>query len=698
MSTRKSVIRAMAVAVLFCVVCVIYVGRLFYVQIAGKDGLFNDGTTTIRVKAPAVRGEILDRNGVTLVSNRYTYDLTVQYAAVSALGISRANATYLRLLEALDACGAAASHQESYFPLVGTYPDYAFAEGASDPSTAIGYRLSMVLSNKGMDEDTTAKELAAEYVDGFRLLEQDESGNRLYSDYEIDRLVRLRYDMDAKRFGPASDYLFAENADLALMTYVRELGLTGIEFAVNAERVYHYPGYASHILGSVGPIYAEEWEYYNEQGYQMNALVGKSGCEAAFEEYLRGVDGELLITLDANGNTLSTEVITAPVTGKDVYLTIDISLQIAAEDGLKENVEYVQQNDGNAVEGFLCDAGAAVAMDPTTFEIYAIASHPTFDLTTYNADYASLSADPARPLSNRALRETYAPGSTFKVGVAAAGLSEGTIGAGSTVLCPCVYNRFDDYKPRCPTYPHATSSLNVTQALADSCNCFFYELGYRLGIGTMDRYLSALGFGRGTGIELGEAVGVLAGEDGSYEGSWTAGNTVAAAIGQSETKATPLQICSYISSLVNGGERYAAHLLYRVCEFGTGTVVLETAPQSLSRAELTDPAVATCLQGMKQMVADSTTARRFLNESSVSYSLVGGKTGTAQVEKYVRDEATGDVEKIVITNALFVGVYAPDNAPELTVSVVIEKASSGVYASLTAARILGAWENLMERG
>ena len=699
MEKRKSVIRSLIVAVLFCTVCVIYVGRLFYVQIAGRENIFDDGTTKIRVKVPAVRGEILDRDGVSLVSNRYTYDLVLRYAPLSTLGRARINDTYLRLLEALDVCGASGAHREAYFPFVGTYPDYSFSAEAQSPDSAVAYRLSSILKAKGMKESAGVKEIVEEYLDSYRLRDTDGNGKLLYSDYQIDRLLRLYYDMDALRFSEANDYVFAKTVDLTLMTYVREMGLTGVTFEVTAERVYNYPGYASHILGSVGPIYAEEWDYYNELGYQMNAMVGKTGCELAFEEYLRGTNGELLVTLDAGGNAVRTEVITPPVSGKDVYLTIDIDLQIAAEDGLRENVEYVQENDASAVAGFVCDAGAAVAMDPNTFEVYAIASYPTFDLSTFNSDYNSLLANPARPMVNRALRETYAPGSTFKVGVAAAGLSEGLISESDTILCTGVYNRFDDYHPKCSTYPHVAPKLTVTQALADSCNCFFYELGYQLGIGVMDRYLSSLGFGQATGIELGEERGVLAGEDGSYSGIWTPGNTVAAAIGQSETKATPLQICTYTSALVNGGTRYAAHLLYRVCEFGSDTPVhtndaLLSSP--LSQAGLTSESVAISLRGMKQMVSDSNTVKRFLNQSNVTPSLVGGKTGTAQVERYVRDEATGETTKHILTNALFVGVYAPDNRPELTVSVVLEKASAGTYAALTAARIFGAWEDIGE--
>ena len=699
-SRKRYIYRYLLIALVFCMVCVIYVGRLFYIQITGRGNTFDDGITKSRVKIQAVRGEILDRNGETLVANRYAYTLTVNFSAVSTVGVLGANRTYLKLLEALDVYGLSDAHEEPYFPFQGTYPDYVFSPQSQDPKSPVNYRLQRLLNTKGMKSDATVKEIVDEYVDAYRLTETDEQGNRVYSDYQIDRLLRLHYDMEAKQFSLANDYIFAERTDFSLMAYVREMSLTGIDFQVSAEREYRYPGYASHILGSVGPIYAEEWDYYNDQGYQMNAIVGKSGCELAFEEYLRGVDGEMLVETDHNGRVVRTEILEAPVAGKDVYLTIDINLQIAAEDGLKENVEYVQANDVEGVEEFPTDSGAVVAMDPNTFEILAIASYPTYNLETYSLDYNDLVADSARPLVNRALRETYAPGSTFKVGVGLAGLCEGEITESSTFPCKGIYfgEYFSGYHPACSTYPHNSTDapLNLKQALADSCNCFFYRLGERLGIGVIDEYMKKLGFGCSTGVELSEAIGVLAGEAGSYVGEWQPGNTVQAAIGQSDNKATPLQLCTSLSTIVNGGNRYSAHLLDRVCEFGS-TSPLYSDEGNLTRLdglEISETNYGIIMDSLKQMVADSTAIRRYLGESEVDYRLVGGKTGTAQIDRCVTDEATGETVKFELTNALFTGVYAPDDSPELVVSVVVEKAAHGYYAGLTAARVFGAWEQI----
>jgi penicillin-binding protein 2 len=187
------------------------------------------------------------------------------------------------------------------------------------------------------------------------------------------------------------------------------------------------------------------------------------------------------VVTDRNGTVQRTEILKQPVAGKDVYLTIDIRMQMAAEDGLRENVEYLQANDTEGSPLFPTDSGAAVAMDPNTFEILAIASYPTYDLETYSLNYNDLVANSARPLVNRALRETYAPGSPFKVGVGLAGLCEGEITEHSTIKCTGIYYglNFSGYHPACSTYDQHASApyLNIKRALADSCNCFFYRLG-----------------------------------------------------------------------------------------------------------------------------------------------------------------------------------------------------------------------------
>ena len=678
MSKKTHAWRYLAIVAIFCLVCIIYLGRLFYIQIAGKADAYTAQTTTRTVTIRAVRGEIYDRNGNALVKNQYTYDLTLSYAAFSELNLIDSNRTALFLLAE---CEKENKHTEKFFPLYGQYPTYAFGEGIESKDSPSYYRLQRVLTQIGLAADATADEIRDYYTKTYDLLAIDTSGNRLYTDEEVDRLIRLRYDMDAMQFNATNDYVFATDVSMSLLTRVKEPAPKGVVFSVNAQRVYCYPGYASHILGTVGPIYSEEWGYYNEQGYQMNAIVGKSGCEAAFEQYLHGSDGQLLIEEDAAGNVLNVTVKTPPVAGNDVYLTIDIDLQIAAEDGLRENVEYVVGNSyGNELRGSNCNAGAAVALDPNTFEVLAIASYPTYDLTTYNQDYDTLYANLAKPLLNRALGGAYAPGSTYKMGVALAGLMDGKITASSTINCTGTYTRYHSYQPKCATYgsSHA-GNITVKTAITTSCNTFFYELGYRLGIDTMNSYMKHFGFGQPTGFELGGTAGILAGPDYRQQihgDVWTEGLTLQAAIGQSDNQASPLQLAAYMGTLANGGTRYKTHLLKEVYTFGNEvpTYTYNTEDSILDSLEIPSEYLSVIFDGMKNMISTHSVAKSFMRSVPVT---VGGKTGTAQTSN-------------LCDNALFV-CAAPYNDPDIVISVVLEQGFSGEYASLTAARILEAY-------
>ena len=688
MEKSKRLIRILILTLVFSMVCVVYLGKLFSVQLAGK-GLYGDsGITTRLVTVQAARGEIYDRNGKPLVTNSYFYDMTVTYTGFSRLSVFQANDTLLLLLGALDACGKTDTHTESYFPFAGEYPYYTLTDEAGDPDSVVGYRLRRVLKENGLQEDLSGEEIRKYYVDTYQLLVRDKSGKRLFRDDEVDRLFRLRYDMDAVRFGPYSDYTLAKNVGLDLMTYVREgKNADCVSFTVTAERNYHYPGIASHILGTVGKIWSEEWAYYNELGYPMNAVVGKTGCELAFESDLHGVDGQLKITENAVGEVLAIETVKEPVAGRNVYLTLDIDLQIAAEEGLAETVQYVQEFGEGQTAASFCDSGAAVVMDPETFEILAIASYPTYDLSTYNLDYNDLVADSAKPLLNRALQGVYTPGSTVKPGVAVAGLEEGKITPTTKLTCTGTYHNPEvpGRDPECSTYyenTHSASAIDVREAIAVSCNSFFYELGYRLRIDRLESYLQRFGFGEPTGIELGEKTGTLAGENYRHA-SYGLDEMVRAAIGQSDTQATPLQLCSYLCTLYGGGTRQNAHLKDRVTVFGTGEVLWNDTENSeiLSTVEFSDSTYQTVLDGMRDMIVKTSFARTRL--SNLGLDDILGKTGTPQVE--------GQND-----NGMFL-CGAAYQGQKIAISVVTEKSMHGFYNVIAAEKILSAWKTTLEK-
>ena len=684
MNNRTHTLRYLGIVTLFCLICVIYLGRLFFIQISGRENEYKADITTREVTVQAVRGEIYDRNGVKLVANRYSYDLSFAHSQFYSLSLQERNTVCLSVQNALAKRGGEGVREQKFFPFDGTYPNYTYNADTLDGDSIRAYRLKRVLGDVGLEADATAIELRDYYTETYDLLQLDNNGSRRFSDAEVDTLIRLYYDIDAVRFRSSGEYVLCQGVDMSLMTYIKEQNIKAVNFTVNVAREYCYPGYASHIIGLVGPIYSEEWGYYNELGYQMNAIVGKSGCEAAFENYLHGTDGKIRIKEDKNGNVTEVEVLTQAVAGNDVYLTIDINLQIAAEDGLAENVDYVAaQSLGLAENGALCEAGAAVAMNPNTFEVLAIASYPTYDLTTYNADYNVLLQDPARPLTNRAIDGFYAPGSTLKLGMAAIALQNGALTQSEYITCTGRYHNTIG----CSTYAdtHSWGSIRVVDAIAYSCNSFFCELGNRLGIQTMERDLAKFGLGESTGLELGGGSGILAGP--TYRGEiqseeqWQPGMTWGAAIGQSDHQLSPIQMATYIATLCNGGTRYTAHLLHSVYRFGSDepSYVFEQSEETvLSRIEIDQNHLDTVFAGMKKMITETSFTNRWIADNDDIPVTVGGKTGTAQ--------QGGDRPD----NALFVAA-APYNNPDIVISVVLENGAHGYYSAITAARILEAY-------
>ena len=692
---KKALIRIFVVCGIFVAVCLVYFIRMINI-VSNSDpaNKVQTGTYTRREPIQALRGEIYDRNGKALVYNEYSYDMVFDYDAMAATQIER-NYTILDTLDAMRATGNSDKMTESSFPFEGTYPDYTYTSEARDGKSDIYYRLLKRIAQNELetnapvkkteltvsllddfyrvepDEFPTEQEIVDWFLMRYKLDEKNEVGNALFSDSEIDRLIRVRYDMEVADFSIYNRYTFATDVDVSLMTYIKELHVVGADFEVRTERKYAYPGYASHILGRTGAIYAENWEYYEALGYDMDDIVGIDGCEAAFESYLRGIDGVRVVIEDKNGNIIESYVEKEPISGKDVYLTIDIDLQIVAEKALKENVNLF----GDA------NAGAITAIDPENGEVLVLASYPTFDLTTYSKDYNNLVKDPYNPLLNRALN-AYTPGSVFKVGMVAAGITSlDDVSPYTTFVC-------DGYDPvygnKCWIHPGRHGNVNAAYALQVSCNCYFYELGPLLGIESMNKYCEAFGLGESTGIELRESTGILAGRDSNR--AWAERDTVMAAIGQSDNMFNPLQIANYIATILNDGDRYSVHILKEVREYGKADEsVYVSSAKKLSEIKLSTSALTTVKSGMKQMIQYDTTASKYMSGLPVT---VGGKTGTAQ-----RGDGKND-------NRFFV-CAAPYDDPEIVVSVIIEpddtKAKDNVhgsaYASYAAAETLKAYYN-----
>ena len=314
-------------------------------------------------------------------------------------------------------------------------------------------------------------------------------------------------------------------------------------------------------------------------------------------------------------------------------------------------------------------AGALTALDNRTGEVLAIASYPTYNLATYSQDVGMLNTDETAPLFNRALSGLYAPGSTFKIGVAAAALTEGIIDPKTIINDKGVYDFYSTYTPACWIYNQSRSThgpINVTTAIQVSCNYFFYEVGRLLTIETMNKYDRAFGLGVPTGIELSERTGILAGPDYRNEqglGAWNPGDTLAAAIGQAENSFTPLQISVYMSSILNNGIRMKTHLLHKVEAFHTGEVLETFTPQQMDGITLGEGVRDVVMNAMKSVTENGSAARVFRG-----YPIeMGGKTGTAQVLETKSD------------NAIFTA-FAPFDNPEIVVTCVIEQGANGTDA------------------
>ncbi len=653
--TRHTSARFLLVAILFGAICLAFLIAVGVYQIRGSFLPPKEEGFVRTYTVPGLRGEIYDRNGKLIVGNATSYDLVYEYGAMPETR-REINDSLLATLSALNETGNGDKLADDYFILSGTYPDMSFVAELRDKESNEYYYYKKFLSRQEMErEETEAEDVVEYFVKRYGL-----STSR-YSKSEITSLIRLYYEMERVDFGQYQSYTIAKGINRKLITRLEESNIEGVNFDIQAERVYEYPGVASHILGQLGKITAENAEQYIALGYPLDALVGVSGCEAAFEEYLRGQDGVMVIRYDDNGNQIEKYYEVEPTRGNDVYLTIDIDLQIAAEESLKENVDRVDTAKG----------GAITVVDPNTGELLATASYPTYDLTKLSdSDYFESLQNPRSPMLNRALQGVYPPGSTYKIGAAMAGLETGKIDKNHTETCNQVFNdpKYNDH----PTCLGTHGTINVVEAIRDSCNIFFYHLGDLLGVETMTNYTTRLGLGADTGLELGTSKGSVA-----VTNKDQPGDTLRAAIGQATHGYTPLQLSVYMSSVVNGGTRYRAHVLKSVRKYYTGEIVYAPSVEVLDRVEFSDETYDTLIEGMRRVVAESDTLSSYFSGVGVQ---VGGKTGTAQV--------AGKHDY-----ALFSG-FAPLESPEIVVSCIIEE---GKYGANAARTIIDVMEKYFEK-
>lgn len=701
---RMTRLRARILLGLFAFIMVLYAMRLFNLQIISTDGNTDNTTyyttvTTVR----AARGDILDRNGKVLVGNRASYDLVFNHFVIKSA--DNRNEYLYTLLKKCEELGV--EHQD-HLPVTTTRP---FEYTLSDYSTAWQGYYQNYMSDRSWDPDVTAPLL----IEKMRALYKIPAE---WTEEEARAVIGLRYEFDLRGVTKLPSYVFISDVDSENLAAILELNTPGLMVESSTVREYHTT-YGAHILGYMGAMTDAEWQENQKLGYSMDADVGKSGFEQAFETYLHGIDGQRLDKVTKEGTIVSQQYLEGkePVAGNNVETTIDIDLQKVAEDALAERMKELTDpniNTGGEGEGIDAQGAAVVVMKVKTGEILACASYPTFNLATMKEDWDAINSDDLKPLFNRAFGATYAPGSTYKMCTLVAAM-ENVYGptnpnAGQPIYAPgeTIYDTgvfshddFPDFHPTCLFYSSSYGShgdLTAQDALKVSCNLFFYELGYRMTIDMMDETAKGFGLGEPTGIELTEKVGWRANEaskKASYKNSadaaWNGGDRVLCAIGQSENRFTPLQLAVYTCTLANQGTRYRATFLNRVTSSDYRTLVYSNSPEVVSKMNISDTTYNTYVDGMRRVVTmiggTATTCfggpKDEDNTQWPSKITVCAKTGTAQ-------HSSGGSD-----HGVFV-CFAPMDDPQVAIAIFGEKTAHGSSMAPVAEPILKAYFEMVD--
>lgn len=684
--------RIIALLALMILLLAVYLGFLYQLQIIDGEIYYNRSKeiTETKLTVTASRGNILDRYGRILIGNKECYNLKINTDKLFSNN-DDPNGTILELIDMVQQYGDVYTDD---LPITSSPPfEYDPAMTAIQETMLKAYFKDKAKEFKemGLPEEPTAVQLMSYMRTRYSI-------DNSYSAEEMRLIAGVRYSINVRYAINTADYIFVEDASMKLISSILEKKLTGIE--VNRAYVRDYrTEYAAHILGYVGLMTQEEYEKYSLYKYSTDAYVGKDGIEYAFESYLHGTDGEKYDTKNAAGTVLATVYTKEPVPGNHIYLTIDIVLQEQVErilgnclDALirtreVERMEAKLRGEYNEEMKDEITGAAAVVVNVNTGEPLAIASWPTYDVTTIIENYAQLLETPNAPLFNRALMGAYAPGSTFKPCTAIAALTEGIINTEDLVDCQGVYTRYaaEGYAPECwiwqQGYTHPEE--NVVTAIRDSCNYFFYTISNDLGIDKMGDIAHAFGLGVPTGVELVETTGNMSNSENhsDYTGTeWRIGDTLQAGIGQSDSIFSPLQLAEYCATVANSGTRYSASILKSIRTHDYSKKLYEREPEVLSTVETADYNWAAVQEGMEQVVNSPYNESNYLNFIDCAWH-VAGKTGTAQKGENITNDA------------IFI-CYGPYDDPEVAVAVVVERGGSGAGIVHVARQIMDAYINI----
>ena len=652
--------RELVLSFILCIIALVFLIQLFNLQVINGVSYREQAENKIvRTESIAAsRGEIYDRNGVLLATNRLTYDVEIYRTKV---GIENTNEAIKKLVDIIERNGD---------KIYSTFPCNASGDNFSEEYLNNTELRNSFLKSIKLDENATYQDVLNYYSKKYAV-----------EDYDFKdkiNVIKVKYEANLNGYSLFNGVVISKDISKNSVAQIEELKseLYGVNIISVPQRYYVSDNFACHIIGYVSKINTDEYNNSKDEGYTINSMIGKSGVEESMEKYLKGTDGVKKVVTDSLGNVSSEQIITEASSGKDVTLTIDYRIQNVVENALKNTLWNLQTGGYGKEPIYEAQSGSCVVLDVETGEVLAIASYPEYNINSFvdgisSSEWNSLISDAQKPMFNRAISGTYSPGSTYKMLMGIAGLESGGIYVDEYYTDPGEYPYA--YKPKCWIYTaHQIThgAINLAGALKGSCNCYFYEVGRRIGIANIVEWAKNFGLGSKTGIELsGEAMGNIAG-DGATE--WSLGDTLSASIGQNTNLFTPIQLANYISTIANGGTLNKVSLIKNVGDDINSVPLSELAnytrdftgvdfqPRNLD----IDPSYINAIkEGMYAVTTENGgTAADIFADSRVE---VAGKTGTAQV-------ASG------ANNAIFVG-FAPYNNPKIAVVAIVEHGGEGYY-------------------
>ncbi len=680
---RITKFRAQVVIGIFVAVLLFFAVKLYDLQVIQTGGSTdNTSTFTTMTRVKASRGDILDTNGNILVGNRASYDLVINhYVLLTASGTNN------HLYRLVQRCREAGIEYTDNFPVSRERP---FVDTREEFNSAWQGYFQTYLGTKELDSDITAPQLVKRLRERYKIPVE-------WSEEDARAVIGLRYEMDLRGcVGSLPNHVFLSDVSDQHLSSIVELNIPGLMVEKTTVREYNTK-YAAHVLGFVGPMNAEQWKKYKDNpDYSMDSEIGQSGLEAAFEKDLHGVDGLRIDTVTTAGELVKSEYKIEPRAGANVEVSIDVNLQRAAEEGLASVIENLRAQEDEDADGKDAEGAAAVAMDVKTGQVLVCASYPTYDLSTYFENYEEILEADFDPLYNRALLGTYPPGSTYKMSMVVAGINAKAISSSTTIYDK---GKFDKYGPnfivyclRFSNYGMIHKDLTAAEALQVSCNYFFYDLADRISIAAMDSTAKAMGLGEATGIELPENIGHRANPETKKKlytadkSGWYKADQITAAIGQSDNRFTPMQLCVYASTLANRGTRYKATFLNRVVSADYRSLLQQSEKEVLSTLEISDDAYLAYTTGMR-LVTQKTNWTGTAYSTFKNYPIsVAAKTGTAQNGQGTASD-----------NGAFI-CYAPAEDPQIAIAIYGEKAGHGSSLTTIARDILDIYFEVGEIG